>query len=228
MEPGSIRINKALAHGTGMSRREADAAVEAGRVTVNGSVAVMGQHVRPSDVVSLDGRPVTAVNYQYIVFNKSVGYVCSRRAQGDHPTIYDVLPEAYRPLKPVGRLDRDSSGLLLLTDDGDFAHRMTHPKFAKRKLYEVTLDHDLAPLHQQMIADHGVLLEDGGSKLGLERLSDDHRRTWYVTMHEGRNRQIRRTFAALGYTVTVLHRTEFGGYRLDDLKAGTSLAVAKL
>ena len=149
-----------------------------------------------------------------------MGYVCSRRAQGDNPTIYDLIPHQYHVLKPVGRLDRNSSGLLLLTNDGDFAYRMTHPKFAKTKVYHVQLDHDLAPLHQQMISDFGIQLDDGTSQLGLMRLSESNRHEWQVTMSEGRNRQIRRTFLALGYTVKKLHRVQFGNYALGDMKEG--------
>jgi 23S rRNA pseudouridine2605 synthase len=99
---------------------------------------------------------------------------------------------------------------------------MTHPKFQKRKVYEVELDSELAPLHQQMISDHGIALEDGVSQLSLERLSETDRRRWRVIMSEGRNRQIRRTFAALGYTVTALHRTQFGPYDIGDLAPGAS------
>lgn len=116
----------------------------------------------------------------------------------------------FHELKPVGRLDKDSSGILLFTNDGDFAHTMTHPSFHKQKTYEITLDKDLEPLHQQMINDYGVQLDDGPSKLILERRSETNRTDWTVLMHEG-NRQICRTFAALGYTVTKLHRTVFGG-----------------
>ena len=155
------------------------------------------------------------------MLNKPVGYVCSRRAQGDSPTIYAILPQAFHHLKPVGRLDRNSSGLLLLTNDGDFAFQMTHPKFVKTKVYSVRLDRDLEPLHQQMISDFGVILEDGPSKLHLERLRDDSRREWRVIMSEGRNRQIRRTFASLGYEVKKLHRTSFGNYSLGDMKPGS-------
>ena len=125
-----------------------------------------------------------------------------------------------RELKTVGRLDKDSSGLILLTNDGDFAFSMTHPKFYKEKVYEVKLDRDLEPLHQQMIADFGVQLDDGISKLGLTRYADDNRREWRVTMSEGRNRQIRRTFIALGYQVVALHRIQFGKYQLAGLEPG--------
>jgi 23S rRNA pseudouridine2605 synthase len=123
-------------------------------------------------------------------------------------------------LKPVGRLDRDSSGIILLSNDGNFAFNMTHPKFAKTKIYTVRLENDLSPLHQQMISDHGISLEDGISALQLERMNETDRKSWIVTMKEGRNRQIRRTFGALGYTVSKLHRTNFGNYALGDILPG--------
>ena len=139
--------------------------------------------------------------------------------------MYSLLPEKYHNLKPVGRLDKDSSGLLLLTDDGDFAYNMTHPKFYKVKTYEVSLDTDLQPLHQQMISDFGIELEDGPSKLSLEKR--DTAKDWLVTMHEGRNRQIRRTFSSLGYSVTALHRISFGTYTLENLKPGDFKETSK-
>ena len=177
--------------------------------------------------------------------NKPVGYVCSRRAQGDTPTLYELLPKNYQKLKTVGRLDKDSSGLILLTNDGDFAFQMTHPKFHKEKTYEVELDRPLEPLHQQMISDFGVMLEDGpskfsviknilkepleGVKLGLAPSSAPDeglsKCSYTVILSEGRNRQIRRTFAALGYKVTALHRTQFGKYQLTDLQPGKYVII---
>lgn len=215
-----IRLNKHLALQLGVSRREADNLIESGKVTINGTAATLGARFMLGDDIQVSGASITDdAALQYVAFNKPVGYVCSRRAQGDNPTIYDLLPTEYHKLKPVGRLDKDSSGLLILTNDGDFAFRMTHPQFAKVKVYKVRLDHDLEPLHQQMISDYGVNLEDGNSLLQLERLSDDNRHEWQVTMKEGRNRQIRRTFAALGYTVIKLHRVQFGNYSLGDMKS---------
>lgn len=223
-----MRLNKYLAHATGISRREADELIEQGRVLVNGKPAELGQPVAETDILAIDGKLVgnTSPNYTYLILNKPVGYVCSRKRQGESPTIYELLPEQYRTLKTVGRLDRDSSGLLLLTDDGDFAHRMTHPSFHKNKTYEVTLDQPLQPLHRQMISDHGIDLEDGKSQLQLERLHEGDETQWKVIMHEGRNRQIRRTFAALGYTVTRLHRTTFGTFRLEELEEGDHKTIA--
>ena len=219
----STRLNKYLALQLGISRREADNLINTGVVTINDKPAVMGSRTVPSDIIAIAGTPLPTktVAYRYILFNKPVGYVCSRKKQGDSDTIYTLLPPEMHSLKPVGRLDRNSSGILLLTNDGDFAQRMTHPKYQKTKVYHARLDRDLEPLHQQMISDFGVDLEDGRSQLFLERRSNTSRREWQVTMHEGRNRQIRRTFAALGYVVTRLHRTTFGPYTLDDLQSGT-------
>ena len=167
-----------------------------------------------------------SVRHVYLAMNKPVGYVCSRRRQDTAPTIYELLPADLRNLKTVGRLDKDSEGLILLTNDGEFGFQMTHPKFAKHKLYEVELDRALEPLHQQMIGDFGVELKDGRSQLSLTKL-DDGRRRWQVEMSEGRNRQIRRTFGALGYTVTRLKRLEFGPYRLSGLQPGEWCELTK-
>ena len=212
MNEESLRLNKTLALRLGISRREADDMIEAGKITVNGKTAELGARISNNDtILAGDTHVPTSTEYQYVLFNKPTGYVCSRKAQGDNPTIYDLIPNEYSHLKPVGRLDKDSSGLLLLTNDGDFAHSMTHPSFKKVKIYTATLDTPLAPLHQQMISDYGVEIGDGASKLSLERVNEE-RTEWTVTMSEGRNRQIRRTFAALGYEVTKLHRRAFGTY----------------
>lgn len=211
-----MRINKYLAQATGMSRRHADETIAAGRVTVNGMPAALGQDISETDTMLLDGQSIAAAALQphrTIILNKPADYVVSRNGQGSK-TVYDLLPAEYHDLKPIGRLDKDSSGLLLLTDDGQLAHNLTHPSKQKTKVYEVTLDTPLQPLHRQMISNHGIMLDDGVSKLQLDRLHDGDDKQWQVTMHEGRNRQIRRTFAALGYTVTKLHRTRFGQYVL--------------
>lgn len=223
----SERLNKYLAFHLGLSRREADDLISTGKVSINDKPAELGGRVETGQVVTLFGKVVEEkASYTYLALNKPEGYVSSRKQQGDNPTLYSLLPEQYHTLKPVGRLDKDSSGLLLLTDDGDFAYQMTHPKFYKVKTYTVTLGTPLEPLHQQMISDYGVQLEDGPSKLSLERVGED-RKSWIVTMHEGRNRQIRRTFASLGYTVQKLHRTSFGPYQLESLAPGTFETIDK-
>lgn len=217
-----MRLNKFIAHATGMARREADEAILNGRISVNGKVANIGQDVDgQSDIIKLDDKQITPpATTTVIMLNKPIGYVCSRNAQAkDAKTVYELLPSDLRQLKTIGRLDKDSSGLILLTDDGDMAHKLTHPSFTKTKEYVIELDRPLAPLHQQMIADFGINLTDGPSKLLLERLNDE-RTKFRVIMHEGRNRQIRRTFAALGYQVVSLHRISFGSYQLGDLPSG--------
>jgi len=214
-----MRINKFLAQSSGLSRRKADSAIQAGRVTVNGQPPQPGQDIISTDTVLLDGKRLQLAAKSTIILHKPRGYVVSREGQGSK-TIYELLPPEYRLLNPVGRLDKDSSGLLLLTNDGDLAQELTHPSHQKHKVYEITLDKPLEPLHRQMISDHGIQLEDGPSKLQLERLQEGDDTSWLVTMYEGRNRQIRRTFAALGYNVTALHRTIFGSYELNTLASG--------
>lgn len=248
-----IRLNKHIARILGISRREADTLIDDGKVKVDGKTAVLGQQPEADAEISVDGKIIDRSSAaQYIALNKPVGYVCSRKQQGDSPTIYSLLPPELQQLKTVGRLDRDSSGIILLTNDGDFAHQMTHPSFSKTKIYEVELDKPLQPLHQQMISDHGIQLDDGVSKFSVEKLASNSAfsehlqpksnqtsgpssdvarsgsekaefasdRSYKITMREGRNRQIRRTFDALGYTVTKLHRTQFGNYLVGELKSG--------
>jgi 23S rRNA pseudouridine2605 synthase len=221
------RVNKFLASRLAIGRRAADELIEKGKVLVNGERANLGSRVFKGDKVSVDGKKIDSVaqNYIYLLMDKPIGYVCSRRQQGDVQTIYSLLPAKYQHLKTVGRLDKDTSGLILLTNNGDLAHKLTHPSFKKVKKYDVDLDKPLEPLHRQMISDFGVDLPDGKSKLGLVRIKDGDETTWEVTMHEGRNRQIRRTFAALGYLVVALRRKTFGNYSLDDLTGQTMREV---
>ena len=191
------RLNKFLAFQLGVSRRQADDLIAKQKVYINNQPAQLGARIGESDTITINNHIVGGrSSYTYLMLNKPINYVCSRKQQGKTPTIYSLLPDKFHNLKPVGRLDANSSGLLLLTNDGDFAFRMTHPKFKKNKQYNVTLDKELAPLHQQMIS-----------------------------MSEGRNRQIRRTFAALGYMVIKLHRTHFGTYKLGTLGAGDYIVI---
>ena len=210
-----MRLNKFIAQSTGISRRAADAAIAAGRVRLNNAVPIPGSTVSSTDTVTLDGTPLAQPDNTYttIMMNKPVGYVCSRNGQGNQ-TIYDLLPPELHHLKPVGRLDKHSSGLLLLTDDGTLAHHLTHPSFAKTKIYKIALNQPLSQ-DDQLHVQNGVTLDDGVSKLELSALNTTDRHNWKVAMTEGRNRQIRRTFAALGYNVVKLHRTHFGPYTLN-------------
>lgn len=223
MDNQQVRLNKFLAERIGVSRREADELIAAGKVFIDDKPAILGARIDKNDKVCYNGNIIPfETGYSYIAMNKPIGYVCSRRAQGPAPTIYDILPKEYRHLKTVGRLDKDSSGLILLTNDGDFAYQMTHPKFRKTKVYEVALDRPLEPLHQQMISDYGVMLDDGPSKFMVIKTAET---SYLVTLSEGRNRQIRRTFAALGYKVVKLHRIAFGKYELSGLEPGKCVII---
>ncbi|MBR2641070.1 rRNA pseudouridine synthase [Candidatus Saccharibacteria bacterium] len=222
-----IRLNKFLAERLGVSRREADDLIASGKVSLDDKPAVIGAKLDKTSKVCYNNKIIPFdTEYLYIAFHKPVGYVCSRRAQGSTPTLYDLLPKNFQKLKTVGRLDKDSSGLILLTNDGDFAFQMTHPKFRKTKIYEVELNKSLQPLHQQMISDYGVMLDDGPSQFKvLKDAPAGPVERYLVFLTEGRNRQIRRTFAALGYKVTKLHRTNFGKYELGNLASGKYVII---
>lgn len=204
-----------------MSRREADNAIDSGKVLVNEKPAILGTVVQPGrDSIRLSGETITdrPKRYTYLLMNKPVGYVCSRKKQGNTPTVYDLLPRQYHALKVAGRLDKDSCGLLLLTDDGDTIFKLTHPKFAKQKVYIVGLNKPLKEEDRQKI-ERGVDLEDGASKFTIDTISGKQKipNLYKITMSEGRNRQIRRTFGSLRYMVTHLERQSFGNYKLDQL-----------
>ncbi len=206
-----MRLNRFLANSSGLSRRGADDAIAAGRVDVNDAPASLGQRIEITDVVTLDGHVLIAQTADVVVlFNKPVGYVCSRNGQGSQ-TIYDIIPDKYQKLKPVGRLDKDSSGLLLLTNNGLLANELMHPKFQKQKVYELELAKPMSPGDLKKILQ-GVKLEEGISK--FDELIENGGNKLTVSLHQGWNRQIRRTFGALSYNVVRLHRTKFGNYVL--------------
>lgn len=210
-----MRLNSFIAQATGLSRRAADATIIQGRARVNAQPAKLGMTIQPADVVTLDNQLLKPRESTLtIMLNKPTGFVCSRDGQGSK-TIYDLLPSNLHYLKPVGRLDKNSSGLLLLTNDGQLSQHLTHPKFQKEKIYHVLLTKPLTELDRDRL-EKGILLEDGLSALRLQ--GDDQQ--WVVTLSEGRNRQIRRTFASLGYRIARLHRTNFGEYSLHSLASG--------
>ena len=215
-----MRLNKYLALHTDLSRRGADQAVSDRRVMIGDQLAQLGQTVSDSDKVYLDQRLITPdTTAKTIILNKPVGYVCSRNGQGSM-TVYDLIPTTLHNLNSVGRLDKDSSGLLLMTNDGNLANKLTHPSFEKQKVYRVTLNKPLRADDHKKI-EQGIQLEDGTSRLAIKKLSYD---TYEITMHEGRNRQIRRTFEELRYFVRELERTQFGPYKLGELKSGKWIA----
>jgi len=212
-----MRSNQYIAQATGISRRKADALVSQGRVTVDGQVADLGSRINEGQQVLINNQSVAPTAKAItIMLNKSAGYVCSRNGQGS-PTIYELLPAEYHHLKPVGRLDKDSSGLLLMTNDGELANRLTHPRYGKEKVYEIGLDRPLTRTDLIKLAS-GVAVEGYISRLKVKEREGHN--TFEVRLSEGKNRQIRRTFTALGYAVTRLHRTHFGKYELGSLKPG--------
>lgn len=210
-----MRINRFVARASGLSRRAADTAVADGRVMIGKRVAVLGDAVGDGDVVTLDGGVLQIPTNRTIMLHKPAGSVTSRRQQGATPTIYAFLPEELHDLKPVGRLDRDTSGLLLLTNDGELAQELQHPSSGKTKRYLVWLDRPLTDRDMKKIAS-GITLGDGPSYMEVQPESGHYS----VTLQEGRNRQIRRSFGALKRRVTKLHRTDFGPYALEGLQAG--------
>ncbi len=209
-----MRINKFVAQSSMLSRRAADLAILNGRITINNAAVQPGQIVLAGDIVKLDGHKLESAAKCTIMLHKPVGYIVSRNGQGN-PTIYDLLPDNHQNLKAVGRLDRDSSGLILLTNDGNLAQQLTHPSYKKAKLYEVMLDKPLTSADQTNI-NRGIRLGDGISHLQI----NGRGKVWQVRMSEGRNRQIRRTFESAGYGVKSLRRTNFGPYVLDNLPVG--------
>jgi 23S rRNA pseudouridine2605 synthase len=212
-----MRINAYVASSTGMSRRAADLAISTGRVQVGDHIASLGETVEPSTKVALDGKPLTSrATSTLIMLNKPKGYISSRTRQGKSPILFELLPEQFQTLRTVGRLDRDSTGLILLTDDGAFIQRHTHPSFEKEKVYEVTLNQPLSISGLQSL-EAGVKLSDGLSHIQVKSQKGNE---LTLILSEGRNRQIRRTFAALGYKVRRLHRIQVGKYLLENLTSG--------
>ncbi len=216
-----MRINQFIAQQTGLGRRAVDQLIKDGQVTVSDQPAVIGQSITERDEVKLQGQTINPVNQLVLLqLNKPAGYVCSRDGQGSL-TIYDLLPKAHHNLKPIGRLDKDSSGLLLLTNDGQLANQLAHPSQQKDKIYLVELNRPLASTDRQQL-ERGVELDDGPSRLQLSRITDTK---WQVTLHEGRNRQIRRSFASLDYQVKALQRIQIGPYNLGTLQVGKFIVL---
>lgn len=216
-----MRLNKWIAAHSLYSRRKADELIATGRVSVDGKTAQLGTQADENSIVEVDGKRIgTKLNKDnkiVLLLHKPVGYVCSRNGQGA-PTVYGLLPLKYHNLDIAGRLDKDSSGLVVMTNDGDLLQQLTHPSHKKEKQYIATLNHALSQQDQQAV-EQGVQLEDGVSALRLKLLSAD-KKSWHVTMHEGRNRQIRRTFAALNYDTVALQRTHMANYNLESLAVG--------
>jgi pseudouridine synthase len=222
--PAPQRLNRYLAGRGVASRRGADLLIEAGRVAVNGRRAALGMLVDPvRDGVAVDGRPVPPeLEYRTLMLNKPVGVVSTRSDPGGRPTVLDLVEDS-AGLFPVGRLDTDSRGLLLLTTDGDLALRLTHPRYGIRKHYAVAV-RGRVPRAALRTLLAGVRLDDGPARALAAVVTGDHRdgTLLELEMGEGRRREVRRLCAAAGLVVTDLQRVGFGPLRLGRLAEGTS------
>ena len=219
-----MRINRYLARAGVASRRGAEKLVEAGRVSVNGEViSRLATTVEPgADVVEVDGERVfLPESFTTIMVNKPVGVVVTMRDPQGRPTVADLVSDVQARVVPVGRLDADSEGLLLMTDDGRLAHRVTHPSFELDKVYEVTARGELSEPDRRRLEDGVILDGRRTSKARVDVASTEHNRTLaVVTIHEGRKRQIRRMFEAVGHPVRELRRVRVGPLELGDLCPG--------
>jgi 23S rRNA pseudouridine2605 synthase len=228
-----MRVQKAISMAGVASRRNAELLINKGRVSVNGkTVDKQGMRVMPSDVIEVDGVPINlGIGKHTYAFHKPKGIISAMKSDKKHhnaPTLRDVLPKHIleQGIYHIGRLDRETSGLLLLTNDGDVANRISHPKYEVRKKYVVTITGKLAPASQKALLK-GIKLEDGVQKVDKLRVIGSFAQknakiteTYELTLHSGKNRIIRRLFASLGHEVTELIRTEIGTQKLRNLKPG--------
>ena len=214
-----IRLNKYLSEAGVCSRRAADTHIENGKVTINGETAVMGQKVMPGDVVTFMGRKVQQKDRTVILaYNKPIGLTCTA-SKADPDNIFDHIDYPIR-LQYVGRLDKDSQGLLLLTNDGDLASKLTHPKYLKKKIYHVHLDKNLTKADMEQIAA-GIQLDDGEIQADAISYTDDFKKDQVgIEIHSGKNRIVRRIFESLGYKVVKLDRVFFAGLTKKGLRRG--------
>ena len=217
-----IRLNKYLANAGVCSRREADEYIQKGEVTVNGQVVTeLGTKVKRSDEVKFHDQPVTIEKKVYILLNKPKDCVTTSDDPQQRKTVMDIVKDACpERIYPVGRLDRNTTGVLLLTNDGELASKLTHPKFLKKKVYHVFLDKNVAVEDLQKIAD-GIELEDGEVHADAIEYADesDHSQVG-IEIHSGKNRIVRRIFEHLGYHVVKLDRVQFAGLTKKNLRRG--------
>lgn len=217
-----MRINRWLVEqGVAPARRKADEIIVAGRVELDGRPAQLGDQVIETSEVVVDGRIVRAqdsITQQLIAYHKPVGEICSHAQQGSAKTIFTNLPPEFRHYKIIGRLDKDSEGLVLLTNDGKLAQSLAHPRANEYKCYEVTLNRKLTRDELNQLGS-GVLVDGDMWRLGSVRNLDSCR--YEIMLQEGKNRQIRRCMLAVGARVEQLKRTHIGVYMLGDLEVGT-------
>lgn len=219
----SMRVQKYMSRAGAASRRQAEAMIREGRVTINGErVTRMGACVVPgTDVVSLDGRVVELAPRRWIVLHKPVGVLCTARDPGGAKTVYDLLPPWAAGLRYVGRLDRDTSGLLLMTNDGDLAAAMAHPSGRIEREYRARIANRLDAGALKRLK-RGVELEDGFARPARVRRIDrrEDEPGVLIVLTEGRKREVRRLLGAVGHPPRSLARTRFGPFRLGGLKSG--------
>lgn len=218
---GPVRLNKYVAQAGLCSRREADAWIAEGRVEVDGeTVTAMGVKVTPDQDVRVDGRPIAPRKLAYVLLNKPKNTITTTDDEHDRTTVLDALPkDLQRDLFPVGRLDRDTTGALLLTNDGDLAHRLMHPRYEVEKIYLVQTKESVKP-HQLDALRQGVDLDDGRAAADQAVYPGESHHHVALSLHEGRNRQVRRMFEAIGHEVVALDRIHYAGLTLDGLRRG--------
>ncbi len=216
-----IRLNKYMANAGLCSRREADEYIQAGKVKVNGNVVTeLGTKITRNDVVEYDDKVVTPERKCYVLLNKPKDCVTTSDDPNGRTTVLDIVRNACAErIYPVGRLDRNTTGVLLLTNDGDLASKLTHPKYVKKKIYHVWTDREISEDDMQRIAD-GIELDDGEIHADAISYVSDERNQAGIEIHSGRNRIVRRIFEHLGYRVTKLDRVYFAGLTKKNLPRG--------
>ena len=217
-----LRLNKFLANAGVCSRREADDFIEAGVVTVNGEVVTeLGTKVLRTDTIMFHDQPVTLEKKVYVLLNKPKDYVTTTDDPQQRKVVMDLVKDACpERIYPVGRLDRNTTGVLLLTNDGDLASKLTHPKFLKKKVYHVYLDKPVTAYDMGQILN-GITLDDGDIKAdAIEYASPTDKKQVGIEIHSGKNRIVRRIFESLGYHVTKLDRVQFAGLTKKNLRRG--------
>lgn len=217
-----VRLNKYIASSGLCSRRKADELIEQGAVSVNGKpVTELGFLVQPKDKVFVNKKLISPAKHQYYRFYKPAGYITTREDEQGRKTIYDLLPENMFSLKPVGRLDKDSTGLLILTNDGDLINELTHPSVKVPKVYLVTINSSIHRHELEQLAN-GIELETGKTAYAdIQVLAMDSSHTeMQITLYQGMNRQIRKMFKHIGYEVKTLKRIQHATLTLDGLKRG--------
>ena len=220
------RLNKYIASSGLCSRRKADELIVDGKVGVNGKIITeLGFYVREKDKVTIDGKTIRPQNLEYYRFYKPAGYITTQEDEKGRKTIYDVIPPELKHLKPVGRLDKDSTGLLILTNDGELINQMTHPSIKVPKVYMVTINGRFTQSNaQEMLNGIEILTDTNDKKIAYAETMpielSDKSSIIQVVLYQGINRQIRKMFAKLGFEVNVLKRVQHAIITLEGLKKG--------